>query len=183
MYPLYGVGFFFNVPLWSDNGDVFTSMPFKNEQILGSQMILRISARHLSTISNERQFSSYFSPTLFLLFEILFWSIFACAWGLGKMPAETESKIELGYFLWQNFAWVRSVNSTCFSWEFAWAAQLWIYSIPNVNTLSQKNAHREGPSSFVIWGLSLFWLLWKAIWPLNKTSVSLGSVQWCLQAI
>ena len=93
------------------------------------------------------------SPRCFLL-EILFWIIFACVWGVGKMPAKTEFKIELGYFLWQNFIWVRSVTSTCFSWEFAWTVQLWIYSIPNVNTLSQKNAHGEGPSSFVIWGLS-----------------------------
>lgn len=57
--------------------------------------------------------------------------------GWEKESAKIEFK-RVGLFSLAKFHWVRSVNSTCLSCEFALTEQLWIYSIPNVNTLSQK---------------------------------------------
>lgn len=125
-------------------------------------------------------FKLYFPPIFFLL-GILFEAFFEGR--RGKEATEIEFKRELGYFLWQHFIWVRSVNSTCFSWEFAWTVELWIYSIPNVNTLSQKMLIGRAPHRMSSGACLLFWLLWKAIWLLNKTSTPLGSVQWCLYVI
>ena len=115
-----------------------------------------------------------------LLFGIFFW-IFGE--GDGRRKLQKLNLKELGYFLWQNFIWVRSVNSTCLSWEFAWAVQLCIYSIPNVNTLSQNMPIGRASSHLSSGACLLFWLLLKAIWLLNKTGTSLGSVQWCPHAI
>lgn len=73
-------------------------------------------------------------PPFCLLFGIL--NVFFGG-GWEKESAKIEFK-RVGLFSLAKFHWVRSVNSTCLSWEFAWTVQLWIYSIPNVNTLSQK---------------------------------------------
>ena len=75
------------------------SAPFKRV-VLSSQTTLQIFVRHLSTISNEGQFSSYFfSYFVFCLefcFEVVIWG------GDGKEPS-TEFKIELGYFFLAKF--------------------------------------------------------------------------------